>query len=155
MALLSKEIFGAIVRHTPLVSIDLILRDPEVRLLVGRRRNRPAMETWFVPGGRIAKDERIAEAFARITRDELGIQSPMRAAKFLGVFEHFYPDNAFDEAGFGTHYVVLAYEISVESDIAAFPRDQHSAYRWISDADALADPQVHENTKAYCRRVAR
>lgn len=155
MTFLAREIFSAVVRHAPLVSIDLILRDPQGRLLVGRRRNRPAMGTWFVPGGRIAKDERIAEAFARIAREELGIQPPMSAARFLGVFEHFYPDNALDQAGFGTHYVVLAYEVPVEAGIAAFPRDQHSAYRWMSDADAVADPQVHESTKAYCRRVAR
>lgn len=155
MASLPREIFGAIVRHAPLVSIDLILRDPQGHLLVGRRRNRPAMGTWFVPGGRIAKDERIAEAFARIAREELGIQPPMSAARFLGVFEHFYPDNALDEAGFGTHYVVLAYAVSVEAGIAALPRDQHSTYRWMSDAEALADAQVHENTKAYCRGVAR
>jgi colanic acid biosynthesis protein WcaH len=151
MSFLAPEIFGAVVRHTPLVSMDLLVRDPAGRLLVGKRRNRPARGTWFVPGGRIAKDERLAEAFARLARGELGLALRMEESRFLGVFEHFYPDNALDEPGYGTHYVVLAYEVRVATEIPSFPPKQHGAYRWITDSEAIADPHVHDNTKAYCR----
>jgi colanic acid biosynthesis protein WcaH len=149
MAFLQPEIFRAVIRHTPLISIDLLVRDPGRRLLVGKRRNRPARDSWFVPGGRINKDERLSEAFSRLTREELGSALPFSHASLQGIFEHFYPDNALGEPGYGTHYVVLAYELTVES--LALPAGQHSAYRWLADAELLADPQVHENTKAYCR----
>jgi colanic acid biosynthesis protein WcaH len=153
MAFLEPEVFKAVVRHTPLVSIDLLVRDARGNLLVGRRRNRPAIGSWFVPGSRINKDERLADAFARVTQEELGTRVALSSAKFVGVFEHFYPDNALGEAGLSTHYVVLAYQVTLERD-RSLPQAQHSAYRWLSDAEALADPEVHENTKAYCRRVA-
>jgi colanic acid biosynthesis protein WcaH len=152
MAFLEPDVFKAVVRHTPFVAIDLLVRDRDGRLLVGRRRNRPAMGSWFVPGGRINKDERLADAFARLTQAELGSRLSFTQASFRGVFEHFYPDNALDEPGFGTHYVVLAYELRIENH-TLLPEAQHSAYRWLSDAEVLADPQVHENTKAYCRTV--
>jgi colanic acid biosynthesis protein WcaH len=148
---LPRDIFAAVVRHTPLVSIDLLLRDSKMRLLVGRRRNRPALDTWFVPGGRIGKDERIADAFQRIAASEVGMALEISQGAFVGVFEHIYADNALNEAGYGTHYVVLAYRVAIDGENLRLPRDQHSDYRWLTDAEALADPQVHENTKAYCR----
>lgn len=150
MALLEPDIFRTLVRHAPLVSIDLLLRDQQARLLVGRRRNRPAGGTWFVPGGRIAKDEKLADAFARLTREELGTSMAITQGRFVGVFEHLYADNAFGEPGYGTHYIVLAYALDARSELR-LPTTQHTAYRWLSDAQALADPGVHENTKAYCR----
>ena len=48
---LSREEFLKVVENTPLVSIDLIVQDPQGRILVGYRKNRPAQNTWFVPGG--------------------------------------------------------------------------------------------------------
>ena len=152
--MLPPEIFDLVVQHTPLVSFDLVVRDARRRLLVGRRVNRPAQDTWFVPGGRIEKDERLAAAFKRITRVELGVEIELDATSFVGCFEHFYADNRSNRPGFGTHYVVLAHEIKGRY-FESLPKDQHTAYRWMSDAEALGDPEVHENTKAYCRNTGR
>ena len=54
-----------VIKHTPLVSIDLIVRNGKDQILVGLRTNEPAKGFWFVPGGRILKNERITEAFKR------------------------------------------------------------------------------------------
>ena len=86
--MLPRETFDLVVRHAPLVSFDLLVRDAQRRLLVGRRLNRPAQATWFVPGGRIKKDERLAVAFRCITRAELGTEIELAAARFVGYFEH-------------------------------------------------------------------
>jgi colanic acid biosynthesis protein WcaH len=64
--LLDEQTFEQVVRSTPLCSIDLILRDPDARTLVGLRTNEPAKGFYFVPGGIIRKDERMADAFRRI-----------------------------------------------------------------------------------------
>ena len=152
--MLPKETFDLVVRHTPLVSFDLLVRDAQGRLLVGRRTNRPAQNTWFVPGGCIEKDERLAAAFRRITRMELGVEIDLSTTRFVGYFEHLYPDNRSGLPGFGTHYIVLAHEISGRA-FGSLPQDQHAAYRWVSDAEALADPEVHENTKAYFKTMGR
>lgn len=150
---LPREVFREVVRLSPLVSIDLVARNPAGEVLVGWRRNRPAQASWFVPGGRIAKDERIADAFARLAREELGLPLAVTQARFLGVFEHLYPDNFAGEPGFGTHYVVLAYEVDAPPGLVP-PDDQHARYRWMSDAALLAEPEVHANTRAYARRSA-
>jgi colanic acid biosynthesis protein WcaH len=69
---LEAESFAAVVRLTPLVSIDLIVRDRQERVLLGRRTHPPARGWWFVPGGRIRKDERLSDATARLLAEELG-----------------------------------------------------------------------------------
>ena len=148
--LLPRETLIGVVRHTPLVSIDLILRDGRGEVLLGWRRNRPAQASWFVPGGRILKDERVAEALRRIAQAELGLTADeVAAARPAGVFEHLYPDNFADEPGIGTHYVVLAYEARVGRDSVRALDAQHRELRWFPVEALVADPQVHENTRAY------
>ena len=44
-----------IIEATPLVSIDLVIRNPSNKVLLGKRNNHPAMGFWFVPGGWIFK----------------------------------------------------------------------------------------------------
>lgn len=148
---LDKGDFADIVRLTPLISIDLVVRDPAGRILVGLRTNEPARGWFFVPGGRITKNERLSDAFRRISQAELGTALDMSEGRFLGVYEHFYDRNRLGLPGFGTHYVVLAYESRLAAAPAYLPADQHGEYRWLTAEALLAAADVHENTKAYFR----
>ena len=96
---LPDETFKSIIQHTPLISIDLIVRNEQGHVLLGKRVNAPAKGYWFVPGGRVRKNETLDDAFVRLVREELGIESGVTRAdaKFLGVYEHFYDDNIFDD----------------------------------------------------------
>lgn len=146
---LSRDAFLAVVRDAPLVSIDLVLPDREGRLLMGLRTNEPARGSWFVPGGRILKDEPLQDAFARLTANELGVALAWADACLLGVYTHRYETNFARVPGITTHYVVLACRIDLEVSLEALPCAQHSAYRWWSREDALATGQVHPNNHPY------
>jgi colanic acid biosynthesis protein WcaH len=146
---LAPQEFAEVIRLTPLVAIDLIVRSRDGRVLVGRRTNEPARDWFFVPGSRISKNERLAAAFERITREELGTRLPLERGRLLGVYEHLYPTNRFERPGFGTHYIVLAHELDLTLDPNALPKDQHAEYLWLRPEEILASAQVHENTKAY------
>lgn len=146
---LKKSDFKLIVQGTPLVSIDLIVRDTAGRILLGLRKNAPAKGFWFVPGGCVRKDESLDDAFLRIMTDELNQTVARIDATFLGVYEHLYPDNTFGEPGFGTHYIVLAYEVAIPDKTRTLPDAQHSQYTWMLPADILQAENVHPNTRAY------
>ena len=148
---LSAGEFLEAVRRMPLVSFDLLVRDEAGRLLLGCRTNEPALGYWFVPGGIIRKGETLKEAFARITRDELGSGMLLAEARLQGIYEHFYEENAAGVDGIPTHYIVLAYELTWDGCTTSFPLDQHKEYGWFSEQEIVAHPRVHANTKAYCR----
>lgn len=146
---LDEDEFLDIIKKTPLVSIDLIVRDENQNILLGCRKNRPAQGKWFVPGGRIRKDESIANACSRISQKELGVHVSVDDTRFLGVYEHLYDDNVAGIPGFGTHYVVLGHEVTLPASQLSPPTEQHTEYRWLSERQILQDPDVHENTKLY------
>lgn len=141
-----------VVRHAPLVSIDLVVVCDR-HVLVGRRVNEPARGSWFVPGGRVHKGETREPAFRRIAEAELGPgEWRIEAARLLGVFDHVYDANFCDEPGVSTHYVVSAHEVVVPSRLTQLPSDQHADYRWVDVDAALAGRagiDVHPNSLAY------
>lgn len=148
MQRLDNSTFKTIVASTPLVSMDLIVRNSFGQVLLGYRINRPAKGYWFVPGGRIYKNEMFEEAFLRLTQMELDQSIELSKASFLGLFQHLYSDSYSGE-DLSTHYVVLAYEVEVDIMLSALPTSQHHAYKWFELEELLASEFVHRNTKAY------
>ena len=133
----------------PLVSIDLILEDSQGRVLLGMRNNRPAQGFWFVPGGSIRKNERLCDAFKRISSKELGVEIAITDATLVGAFDHIYKDNYLGAKGINTHYVVLAYMVKTKDNFQFKPDSQHSEMKWWFKEQLLNEPKVHQNTKAY------
>ena len=149
--MLSKKDWLEVVQRAPLVSIDLIVRDEQGRVLLGLRTNEPARDTWFVPGGVIRKNETLDQAFARLAEVEPNLQLKRSDAQFIGVYEHHYETNFALEPNIRTHYVVLGHQITLPELPGAAPLDQHRDYKAFTVEEVLANPQVHENTKAYFR----
>lgn len=145
---LPDETFKSVIQHTPLISIDLIVRNQQNEVLLGKRINAPAKGYWFVPGGRVRKNETLDDAFVRLMKEELGIESGITRAdaKFLGVFEHFYEDCVFNDK-IATHYIVLAYQIYI-SEYLKIPLKQHDEYSFIK-LDQCQTLKIHEYTLKY------
>ncbi|MBF7072219.1 GDP-mannose mannosyl hydrolase [Glaciecola sp. MH2013] len=147
--MLSEETFKIIVASTPLVSIDFVVRDLQGKILLGKRVNRPAQGSWFVPGGRVLKGESVEQAYSRLLKIELGMDKT--SSCFKGVYQHFYEDN-FSEEPFTTHYIVLAYEVIFDGTTESLPVVQHNDYHWFSEDMLLDDDDVHLHTKWYFQK---
>lgn len=135
---------------TPLVAIDLLVRNEHDELLVGMRVNPPAQGFWFVPGGRILKNETLAKAFERLTLVELGTAFQLKDAQLQGLYDHIYEEDFTGDTDVGTHYVVLAHTLKVRANALSLPDTQHTGYRWLNSGEVLAASNTHANTKAYC-----
>lgn len=147
---LSDQTFKSVIQHTPLISIDLIVRNEQGEVLLGKRVNAPAKDYWFVPGGRVRKNETLDDAFVRLVREELGIESGLTRAdaKFLGVFEHFY-DNCVFGNYVSTHYIVLAYSIKFINNLNKEKMsEQHFLYTWLRVNGGNLE-NIHAYTKKY------
>jgi len=147
--MLSHKELAEVVRLALLVSIDLVIENEKGQILVGMRENEPAKGTWFVPGGRILKGERISQALERIIKAELGLDIPYSRSEFLGVYEHLYPTNFSQQGDFGTHYIVLTHKLKLNKEQTIISDDQHSQLTWFSKEEVLQNEKVHPNTKAY------
>lgn len=151
--LLPDEVFEQVIDHAPLIAIDLLVEDQDHRVLLGWRKNPPAQSCWFVPGGRIRKNETLEQAFARITLAELGQAFDMEQSVFTGVYQHFYADNFRGQARSGTHYIALAHRLWAGDVALTLPQSQHAQYRWAHPTSITQDPLVHAYTRAYFMHV--
>jgi colanic acid biosynthesis protein WcaH len=149
---LSNDEFAFVVRHTPLVSFDIIIRDADGNVLVGLRTNEPAKGMYFVPGGIVRKNETLANAFARILETEIGLKASLSEAKLIGVYEHIYETNTQGEHGYGTHYIVLAHELNLVERPHVVSDTQHVDFRWMAPLEIRSSLDVHPNTQAYFRQ---
>jgi len=146
---LDKKEFSAVIESTPLVSIDLVIKNTHGQALLGKRLNKPAKGAWFVPGGRILKNEPLEAAFKRLTLEELGESFSFKKARLLGPYDHFYNDNVFNDE-FSTHYIAIAYILIIDKELAHLPIDvQHGKYQWFDINELLNNEDVHLHTKWY------
>ena len=145
---LDADTFATVVHSTPLISIDLLVENEQGDYLLGLRNNRPAQGYWFVPGGRVKKNETLDAAFQRLTTEELGITLERRQAIFKGVYEHCYSDSVFGEQP-STHYIVLAYQLVLPAESVQLSVQQHNNTQWLKTNAILANPNVHQYTKLY------
>lgn len=147
--LLPENIFEQVVANAPLVAIDLLVENAERRMLLGWRKNPPARSSWFVPGGRVRKNETLSAAFSRITEEELGQSFQLDQCVFIGVYQHFYSDNFLGEQGASTHYLALAHRLWTGEQPLRLPQTQHTQYRWDYPTAIAQDPLVHAYSRAY------
>lgn len=145
--MLSISKFANLIETAPLISIDLIVQNKN-KILLGKRNNEPAKGYWFVPGGRILKNETINQAIKRISLKEINVEVSIDYSDFLGVFEHFYT-NSFVSNNISTHYVVLAYKVTLNIFKSVFPLIEHKEYNFFSLEEIKANHLVHAYTKHY------
>lgn len=148
---LKREKFDKLVEWGPLVSIDLIIKNTNGEVLLGKRINPPAKNYWFVPGGRIRKLETIGECFARITRCEIGVEISIDKSKLIGAFDHIYEDSIVSEI-IPTHYISLGFEVTIEDEVIADISEQHSDLLWACEKEIFANPEIHDNVKRFFQR---
>ncbi|OUL43796.1 hypothetical protein B0W81_01910, partial [Prochlorococcus sp. HOT_208_60] len=141
--------FADLVAKTPLIALDLCIIKNKCMLL-GKRLNSPAKNTFFVPGGRILKREKIDVAIKRILQEELNLKFKNNhfSISFIDVFEHFYDDNFQGNKNYDTHYVTLAYLIKdkdlIKENINPIKNQQHKEYIWYDiDSNENKNLNIH------------
>ncbi|MFB6109004.1 MAG: GDP-mannose mannosyl hydrolase [Haloplanus sp.] len=131
-----------VVRNVPIVSVDLVVCH-DGGVVLGRRENQPAKGEWFVPGGRVRKDEPLTEAVHRVARDELGVD--VSVERRLGAYEHFWAASEFDDVP-TKHYLANGFVVRTRGETLT-PDDQHGELRVFEPPF----PDLHPYVEAYLR----
>ena len=94
------------------------------RLLMIRRGHGPAAGQWSVPGGRVERDELLAEAVVRELWEETAVEGV--CGELVGWVERF------DE---GLHYAILDFRVSVLEATTPTAGDDAAEARWVPLSD--------------------
>ncbi len=151
--MLSKKKFKNTLKEIPLVSLDLIIKNKKGEILLGLRKNNPAKGYYFVPGGRIFKNEQVKDSIKRISLNELGFEITNKDIIVKGIYDHIYEngDNFLKDITFNSHYVVICcgYNCYKDINLNTLPKEQHNNYKFMSIKNLMIDDKVHYNVKNY------
>lgn len=122
-------------RLMPVACVDIVLTRGNSFLLV-KRKNAPARNEWWFPGGRILRDEHFADAVARKIFQETGLKTENPI--ILGIDETFFPDGPF---GSSTHTINIVFQANTETNDVILD-NQSGKYQWFGHIDEKWDPYV-------------
>ena len=72
---LPEDIFFFISRHTPIVNVDLLIKDENERTLLAWRDDKFSNKGWHIPGGVIRCRETFSDRIQKVAQSELKIKS--------------------------------------------------------------------------------
>ena len=150
--MLAKDKYKEVVEHTQLVALDLIILDKDNKVLLGKRTNEPAKGFYFVPGSKTFKNNNLNDELKRISLDELGIEINHDEVRKIGIYEHYYENNYFND-DFSTHYIVFPCVYNVNDEDKEIINEtmlgQHDDVIWLEAKDIIGNDLVHKFTKKY------
>ena len=113
---------------TPIVAVGAFVFDREGRVLLVERAKPPGEGLWSVPGGRLERNETLAQAVAREVREETGLIVEVGALACV-----------VERMGDDFHFVILDYLARVIGGTLA-PASDVRAAQFVSDQEAARLP---------------
>jgi ADP-ribose pyrophosphatase YjhB (NUDIX family) len=134
---LPQDEYESIFARVPRLTVEVVLAHDD-QIFLTRRSSGPRAGLWHLPGGTVRFGEPVADAVARIGRDELGVE--LVADGLLGVIE--YPSHL--EAGIDWP-VGLAFSCRLEDR----PPMSSEAACWFSTLPA----EIHDEQSEFLLRL--
>ena len=94
---LHEKLYKQIIKHVPILCVDLILKNNDGEFLLNFRGDEPLAGTYFVPGGRVFSGETLLSAAERKFEEEISIGNCPILTK-IGIYE-----DTFEASSFGKH----------------------------------------------------
>lgn len=137
--MIPTELYSKIHELLPIVCIDLVIvKNGHILLL--KRNRKPAEGQYWLPGGRMLRDETFVDGAKRLALGETGLH--VDAIETLGVDNLMFPDDPFGH-GKGTHTVTVIVKcVPVDTEVKI--DGNHDTYVWWDPSELIynLDPYV-------------
>jgi len=134
------DVFKKICEYVPVCCVDVIVRHQGKVLLIKRERV-PAKGLWWIPGGRIFKNEKLEKAALRKVREEVGLVVK-NLKKVRNFYETLFRESPFKEVKTGTHTVNCVFVGEPAGTPLVRVDKDHSDYRWIDRIEGDLHPYI-------------
>ncbi|MDO8514676.1 MAG: NUDIX domain-containing protein [bacterium] len=139
---LSFDDYRFAMEKLPLATVDILFFNSEkTKTLLGRRENEPYAGTFYSFGGRLLKNEELADAACRIAKKETGVSLSPSKLTFVGILNEISDNSRFD--GINYHAVDIYFGCVIEKQAITLD-EQHSEAKWFD----VNDPTLHPNVRA-------
>jgi ADP-ribose pyrophosphatase YjhB (NUDIX family) len=135
MADIPEQTYKEILKVMPVCCVDLVITHDNKFLLL-KRGKQPAKGQWWLPGGRLLKNEKIRHAALRKAREETGLDCEF--VKELGINEGIFDDGPF---GFGVHTVGVVCMLKAKTGKVVLD-SAHTDYKWDDKVDDSLDRNI-------------
>lgn len=123
---ISDQEYGQIKRALPIPCVDLLISNEKGEILLVKRKNEPAKNEWWFPGGRVLHGEHRNKAAKRKAKEECGIIAGQLVE--WKTVDIFLQDN---EEKYSTHGISTIFLLStVHAEVVL--DEQSSQYAWKS-----------------------
>jgi len=127
---IEAKLMDSIINCMPILCVDAVVLY-QGKFLVMRRNFWPAEGSYWLPGGRMYKNETIIDATIRKVKDETNLNASYRS--FLTVEETVFEK----EEGLTKHTVNIVSLVDVETVEYFSFDDQHNDYKWLQKNDPM------------------
>lgn len=125
----AKE-YQKIIESVPIVCVDAVIINDNNEYLLVKRQNEPLKGEYWVPGGRVLKNESLRDAIKRKMKQELGIE--LNVEKLLGYFEDFYEKTHFEVSN-GLHVISFVFLVKSKDQKKFILDYQSNEWIWSKD----------------------
>ncbi|MFH1770932.1 MAG: NUDIX domain-containing protein [archaeon] len=145
MNLIPEKDYKKILETMPLCCTDVIIHQNGKVLLV-KRKEEPAKNEWWVPGGRLHKNIKLEDGIKSKAVEEVGFE--IKVEKILGVYEFFFDKGIYPDLKTGTHGVSVCFLAKPKDDNPQIKIDNTSEnYRWFDKIEKNFHPYLKKMLK--------
>lgn len=127
--ILPEKDYKKVLDTMPVVCVDGLIINSQNQYLLVKRNNEPLKGEFWLPGGRLHKNELLETSIKRKIFEELGTE--VSIVKFLGYFEEFFDVTEQKTKG-GFHAISFVFLLKLLSDKISLD-NQASEWRWFDE----------------------
>jgi len=129
--MIPQDIYDNFLKYMPIVCVDVCIVKND-KIFLAKRNNQPCKGQWYIPGGRVLKNEELINAAYRKALEETNLEC------------HIYPsilnvETAIYNTGINnipTHNVNICFKASINKNEKIKLNSENSEYMWVSKEEA-------------------
>lgn len=130
--IIEQQLYNQILSNMPILCVDAVIIDKTNKVLLLKRKNEPAKNSWWFPGGRLQKGETLENAVVRKANEETGLD--LTLLKSLGVTQTIFDTGPNDIPVHTVNFTFLLF--SSDTSKLNIDRD-HEDFIWTNNFDDL------------------